>query len=222
MRTGRIIYYSDNIDGYTHAIAAMVRQFKPERIEVIFLSGPMIGSAPHRGREQSEFVERLHKRLADLGRFAQAYREAETVEIVPKPLLHDRVSDLFDGTDILDVTPVPKKLSVAIVAESLKNRTSRVFTLDWLARREMNKELFIGQDAYDYVDLTRIEQAATLRRSFSARANLLLAMMFVILLVGIASVLARWFPELSLANELLVAISVAVGFAGLVVAVRGT
>lgn len=83
MRVARIIYYSQQIDGYVHAIAAMVRQFHPNRIEVAFLNEPRLGTIPHRGREQSEFVDKLHSRLAQLGKDFQAYREAETIEIIP-------------------------------------------------------------------------------------------------------------------------------------------
>jgi hypothetical protein len=199
----------------------MMRQFKPEKIELVFLSDPTLGSAPHRGKEQAEFVENLHKRLAEIGEVAQAYREAENVEIVPKPLPHDQFDELLDGTDIIDVTPAPKKLSVAIVAACLKNQKSRVFTLDWLVRKKLGTTLIVGKDPYDYVDLTRLEQAAVLRRSFAARARLLIAMMAAILFIGVLSFSARWFPPLAVANEFLIAMSAGVGFAGLFIAVRG-
>jgi hypothetical protein len=42
-----------------------------------------------------------------------------------------------------------------------------------------------------------------------------------IFVVAALSILARWYPALAVANEVLVAVSVAAGFAGLYLAVRG-
>lgn len=221
MGTGRIVFYSPRVEAYVDAIAAMVQQFKPDRIEIAFLYGSDGSSVPHRGTEQSTFIQKLHAKLAEIGKAAQPYREAETIELVPRSFAQERTADLILGVDVLDVTTVPKKLSVEMVAASLQSGTPRVCALHWLSRFDGTRQLRIGYDPYDYVDLTRLEQALALRRSYAARARLLLAMGASIFAVAALSILARWVPVLAVANEVLVAVSVAAGFAGLYLAVRG-
>lgn len=221
MGIGRVVFYSPRVDAYVDAIAAMVQQHKPERIEIAFLYGNDGSTAPHRGREQSDFIQALHKKLAEIGAAAQPYREAETIELVPLSFSQDRTVDLIHGVDVLDVTTVPKKLSVETVTASLQNGVPRVCALHWLGRFDGTRQLRIGTDPYDYVDLTRLEQAIVLRRSYTARAGLLLSMGASIFVIAALSILARWFPVLAIANEALIVVSVAVSFAGLYLAVRG-
>lgn len=219
--TGRVVFFSPRVDAYVDAIAAMVQQYRPDRIEIAFLYGNDGSTAPHRGKDQSSFIQELHAKLADIGKAAQPYREAETTELVPRSFSQERTNELLVGVEVLDVTTVPKKLSVEMVAASLQTGAPRVCALHWLARFDGSRQLRISQDPYDYVDLTRLEQAVALRRSYAARAGLLLGMGASIFVVAVLSILARWFPALAVANEVLVAVSVAAGFAGLNLAVRG-
>lgn len=221
MGTGRIVFYSPNVEAYVDAIAAMVQQYRPERIEIAFLYGNDGSTAPHRGREQSTFIQNLHAKLAEIGEDAQPYREAETIELVPRSFSQEQTAELIRAVDILDVTTVPKKLSVEMVAASLQTGAPRVCALHWLSRYDGTRRLRISHDPYDYVDLTRLEQAVALRRSYAARAGLLLGMGASIFVVAALSILARWVPVFAVANEVLVAVSVAAGFAGLYLAVRG-
>mgnify|MGYP005850207427 CR=1 FL=1 len=221
MGTGRVVFYSPRVDAYVDAIAAMVQQYKPERIEIAFLYGSDGAAAPHRGREQSAFIQELHNKLAEVGRAAQPYREAETIELLPRSFSQERTVELIQGVDVLDVTTVPKKLCVEMVTASLQSGAPRVCPLHWLGRFDGRRQLRIGTDPYDYVDLTRLEQAVVLRRSYAARAALLLGMGAAIFAVAILSIAARWFPAFAVANEVLLAVSVATGFAGLYLAVRG-
>src|SRR5437867_1234114 len=104
----------------------MVQQHKPDRIEIAFLYGNDGSTAPHRGKEQSAFIKELHQKLAEIGKVAQPYREAETIELVPRSFSQEHTADLIDGVDVLDVTTVPKKLSVEMVAASLQAGAPRV------------------------------------------------------------------------------------------------
>lgn len=221
MGIGRLVYYSPKVDAYADAVVAMVQHHKPERIEIAFLYGSNVAAAPHRGKEQSTFIQTLHNRISEIGAAAPPYREAEFIELVPSSFSQDRLVELIQGVDVLDVTTVPKKLSVEMVTASLQFGATRVCSLHWLTRFDGKRQLRIGTDPYDYVDLTRLEQAVALRRSYAARAGLLVGMGAAIFIVAALSVAARWFPPLAVANEALIAISVATGFAGMYLAIRG-
>jgi len=218
---GRVIFYSPSVDPYADAIAAMIQQYRPERIEVAFLHSRDSMVALHRGKEQSQFIHDLHEKISEVGRELQSYREAESIEIVPRSFSQENMLNLIEKVDFVDVTTVSKKISVELVAASLQNRKTRVCALEWLGRFDGTRRLRIGRDPYDYVDLTRLEQAAALRRSYAARAGLLICMGAAIFFVAGVSIAARWFPKLAIANEVLIAVSVATGFAGLYLAVRG-
>jgi hypothetical protein len=219
--TGRVVFYSPRVDAYADAIAAMVQQYRPEKIEIAFLHGNDNPTSPHRGAEQSEFIQELHAKLANIGTLAQPYQEAATTVLVPCSFSQERTSELLVGVDVLDVTTVPKKLSIEIVAASLQTGAPRVCALHWLARFDGKRQLRIGLDPYNYVDLTRLEQTVALRRSYVARARLLLGMGASIFVVAALSISARWFPALEMANEALRAVSVAAGCAGLWLATLG-
>lgn len=217
----RIVACSPEVESYVDIIAALVQQYRPDRIELAFPHGELTADAPERGRAQSAFVATLHQRLLDVGKEFQPYREAEGVEIVPRAFPQHDQSSLLQHASIVDVTAAPKKLSVELVAESLQRGHPRVCALHWLGRIERGRRFRVGHDPYQYVDLTALERTAALRRSYAARAQLLRGMGVAICTVASVAILARWYPRLAFANDVLLAVSVAAGFAGLYVAVRG-
>jgi len=221
MRIARLVYYSPNIEPYADSIAAVVQQYRPDRIEIAFPDMRSGGSIPHRGREQSEFIKDLHTKLSAIGNDVQCYRVGETIEIIPISCSENDPGSILQGATVVDVTTIPKKLSVEIVAAALKSGSTRVCALTWLSIIKGKDRLRVGKDAYDYIDLTRLEETADLKRSYAARATLLISMGAVILLVSLLAVLSHWVPELSIANEILISVSVAAGFAGLYTSVKG-
>lgn len=222
MRIARLVYYSPKIEPYADSIAAVVQQYRPDRIEIAFPDTHTGASIPYRGREQSVFIKDLHTKLREIGDDLQCYRVAETIEIVPIPCSQNDVSSILRGTTVVDVTTVPKKLAIEIVAAALKSGRTRVCALTWLSiiKREEDR-LRVGKDAYDYIDLTRLEETADLKRSYAVRATLLVSMGVVILIISLLAFLSRWLPQLSIAKEILISVSVAAGFAGLYIAVKG-
>lgn len=221
MSTGRILYYSNNIDSYVDVIAAMSQQYRTKKIELAFIFLDGSSDIPNIGKAQSDTISEIYKLLKSLGQHFPAYRIAESIEIVPMSFSDENVDKIIQGSDIIDVTTTPKKLSVQIVAGSIQTGKKRICALHWLSKFEKNKRFRIGRDAYDYVDLTRLERTASLRRSHASRASLLLSMGAAICAVSVLSFISKWHPNLAVANEALLAISVAAGFAGLYIAVKG-
>jgi hypothetical protein len=220
MSIARLIYYSPRIESYADIIAAIVQQYHPDRIEIAFPDARMASSVPYRGREQSEFIENLHRTLSIMGKDHSCYGAAETIEIIPMSCNEDNKPSILQGADVVDVTTIPKKLSVELVAAALKCGRPRVCALTWLSKIKSGERLIIGKDRYDYIDLTRLEETAQLRRSYAARATLILSIGSVFFGVCVIAALSQWVPQLSPVNMALVPLSVAAGIAGLLVAVR--
>lgn len=220
MRVARLVYYSPNVDTYVDSIAAIMQHYRPERIEIAFPDARYVARVLNRGHEQADFITLVHDHLSLIGKDLQIYRAAETMEITPKQSGEDVIVSLLENTDLVDITAVPKKLAVEIVSAALKRGSTKVCTLDWLVPIEGPVRLRVGRDPYDYVDLTTLDQTGELRHSYRTHASLLIGMGLGVLGVSLLSVVSRWIPVLAVANEVLVAFSVAAGFAGLYIAVK--
>ncbi len=118
----------------------------------------------------------------------------------------------------VDVSAAPKDLAINVISNALRYGGPPVFYVKWLTKFEPGKRNRIGNDPYVYEDLTKLDEARILSRSYRSQSFLLL---FLLLLVGIIAILAgasHWWSQLRIFNEILATISIVAGFVGLLMA----
>lgn len=216
----RVLVFNPNADSCADSIAAVLRHSRPKRIEVWFVQSEQNPNVPVPGLQQQDFVQEVHQAIVQRSVDSQAYAAAQHITIATgESVGPDNVEQALAGASGVDVTGLPKELSLNLVAASLMGAGTPVFAVRWLTRFEPGHRHRIGTQPYIYEDLVQLPKARTLRRAFRARAHVLAAVGVVIFLVAAAAVLSNWFPALKPVSEILNALSVAAGFAGLWIAV---
>lgn len=216
----RVLVFNPHAESCADSVAAVLRHSQPRRIEVWFVQSEQNPNVPILGLQQQEFVQRVHQVISLLSADSPAYAAALHVTIsTGESVRPDNIEQVLHGACGVDVTALPKEISLNLVAASLMGAGTPVFAVRWLTKFEQGPRHRIGSQPYVYEDLVQLPKARTLRRAFRARAHVLASIGGVIFLVAAAAVLSNWFPALKPVSEILNAVSVAAGFAGLWIAV---
>lgn len=216
----RVLVFNPHVESCADSIAAVLRHSRPTRVEIWFVQSEQNPNVPVPGLQQQDFVQSVHQAIVQLSADSPAYSAAQHITIATgESVRPDNVEQALHGAAGIDVTGLPKEISLNLVAASLMGSGTPVFAVRWLTKFEPGTRHKIGVQPYVYEDLIQLPKARTLRRAFRARAHVLASVGVVIFLVATTAVLANWFPTLKPISEILNAISVAAGFAGLWIAV---
>lgn len=220
-RVVRIVGFSEKEETYMDIIAAMNREFQPDKIEIAFIASEQNPDQPERGKSQSEFVTKLYRSLHELGKEFSAYSPCENIQIIAEDIRRDQVNTVLHDVIAVDVTAAPKDIAINVISNALRYGNPPVYYVKWLTKFQ-GKRNRIGEDGYVYEDLTQLDEARQLSRAYRSQSYILLAL---ILLVGVFAILAglsHWYPKLAIFNNILSIISVVAGFAGLFTALLHT
>lgn len=218
-RIARIIGFSENEQTYIDIIAALQRQFQPDKVEIVFVASEQNPEQPEKGRKQSAFVSRLHDAIHDLSKDHEAYIPCECVPLTVENIRRDELSSIFNDVMAVDVSAAPKDLAINAISNSLRYGGPPIYYVKWLTKFEPGKRNRIGKDPYVYEDLTKLDEARLLSNSYRSQSFLLLALVLLVALFAILAGLSHWYKGLSIFNEILAITSIVAGFAGLFMAV---
>jgi hypothetical protein len=215
-----VLVFNPHAESCADSIAAVLRHSQPRRIEIWFVQSEQNPNVPVPGLQQQEFLQRVHQAISQLSTDSPAYAAALHMTIsTGESVRPDNVEQALHGASGVDVTSLPKEISLNLVAASLMGAGTPVFAVRWLTKFEPGTRHRVGSQPYVYEDLVKLPKARTLRRAFRARAHVLASVGIVIFLVATAAALSNWLPALKPISEILNAVSVAAGFAGLWIAV---
>lgn len=216
----RVLVFNPHAESCADSIAAVLRHCRPNRVEVWFVQSEQNPDVPVPGIQQQDFVQRVHQAIVQLSDVSPAYAAAQHMTIsTGESVRPDNIERTLHRAMGVDASSLPKEISLNLVAASLMSVSTPVFAVRWLTKFEPGLRHRIGVQPYVYDDLTQLPKARTLRRAFRARAHVLAAVGIVIFFIAAAAVLSNWFPALKPISEILNAVSVAAGFAGLWIAV---
>ncbi|KPA14931.1 conserved hypothetical protein, membrane [Candidatus Magnetomorum sp. HK-1] len=218
-RIVRILGFSGKEDTYLDIIAAIQGHFQPEKIEIIFVASEQNPDQPDKGFQQSQFVNKLHSKLSDIAKEHSAYKSCESIPLTAENIRRDEVNTILLGVLAVDVTAAPKDLAINLISNALRYGEPPVYYVKWLTKFERGKQNRIGTDPYVYEDLTKLDEARLLSRSYRSQSYLLLSLLLVVCIIAIIAGSSRWYPSLDIFNDILSIISIAAGFVGLMMAV---
>ena len=204
---------------YIDIIAALQRHLQPDKIEIIFVASEQNPEQPEKGREQSAFVSRVHEAIHKLAKDHSAYAPCENVPLTIDNIRRDEFCSILNTVMAVDVSAAPKDLAINAISNALRYGGPPIYYVKWLTKFEPGKRNRIGEDPYVYEDLTKLDEARLLSRSYRSHSFLLLALVLIIGVFAILSGLSHWFPVLRVFNEVLAITSIVAGFAGLFMAV---
>lgn len=220
-RLVRIIGYSEKEDTYVDIIAAIQRQLRPDKIEIIFVESEQTPGLPEKGRQQSAFANRIHELINGMATELEAYKVCESIPLVIESARRDELNEILENVIAVDVTAAPKDLAINAISNALRHGGPPIYYIKWLTKFE-GKRNRIGTDPYQYEDLTKLDEARALSKSYRTQAVILLSLVLIVAALAIVAVFSRWYPTLRIFNDVLAVISVVAGFAGLIIAIYQT
>lgn len=220
-RIARIIGYSEKPETYVDIITAIQRQLQPDKIEIIFVASEQVPGTPVKGRQQSVFTNVIYESIHEVSSQYEAYKACEGVQITIEEARRDELSSILEGALAVDVTAAPKDLAINAISNALRFGGPPIYYMKWLTKFN-GKRNRIGVDPYQYEDLTKLDEARALSRSYRTQSITLLALVLIVAVLAIVAVLSRWYPPLRVFNDVLSIISVVAGFAGLIIAIYQT
>lgn len=209
----RVVVVSPNVESYADACAALVNVFNPSKIEISFLEIEDEPKQPTRGEERSSFVAEIREKINEIARSHEAYRLCKSAQIVEGDAYNQKqLSLLVASSDLIDVTAVPKDISVALVAESIMGSGVPILAVRWIGKLSKNTRNRIGSAPYKYQDLCELPRTQKLRQSYRQRTHVVAGIGVAIFAIAGLSILSQWFPALGVAEKMLTSVSVAAGF----------
>lgn len=216
----KVVVVSPNAESYADACAALVNVFNPDKIEITFLEIEDEPKQPTRGEKRSAFVSEIREKINEISKSHEAYRLCKAAQIVEGDAYNQKqLSLLASDADMVDVTGVPKDLSVALVAESIMGAGVPILAVRWIGKLTKGTRNRIGSAPYKYQDLCELPRAQKLRQSYRQRTHVVAGIGIAIFVIALLSILSQWYPALGVAEKMLTSVSVAAGFAGLWLAV---
>lgn len=186
-RIARVIGFSEKEATYVDIIAALQGHMQPDKIEIVFVASEQNPEQPDKGIKQSAFVNRLHEMIFELAKEYPAYKPCENIPLTVENIRRDEINSILVGVSAVDVSAAPKDLAINVISNALRYGGPSIFYVKWLTKFEPNKRNRIGNDPYVYEDLTKLDEARLLSRSYRSQSFLLL---FLVLLVGVIAILA--------------------------------
>lgn len=217
-RIVRIVGFSENEVVYADIVAAIQRQLQPDKIEIVFVASEQDPNQPEKGRKQSAFVSRLHDLIHELSKRHSAYRPCENIPLTVDNIRREEINNIPLGVMAVDVSAAPKDIAISVISNALRYGGPPVYYVKWLTKFEPGKRNRIGEDPYVYEDLTKLDEARLLSRSYRSQSFLLLILVIMVGIFAILAGLSHWVPALKIFNEILAITSIVAGFAGLFIA----
>ncbi|UZJ37731.1 hypothetical protein [Prosthecochloris sp. SCSIO W1103] len=218
-RVARIIGFSENEATYIDSIAALQRHLQPDKIEIVFVDSEQNPELPEKGRKQSAFIKRLHDAIHALAKEYSAYSPCESVTLSVENIRRDELNSILNNVMAVDVSAAAKDLAINTISNALRYGGPPIYYVKWLTKFEPGKRSRIGEDPYVYEDLTKLDEARLLSRSYRSQSFLLLALVLTIAVFAVLAGLSHWLEQLRVFNEILAITSIVAGFAGLFMAV---
>lgn len=214
-RVIRIVGFSEKEETYMDVIAAIHRQFQPDKIEIVFVASEQNPEQPDKGRSQAAFIKRLHDSIHELAVTYPAYSPCEHIPITIENIRRDEINSILCGVVAVDVTAAPKDIAINVISNALRHGGPSIYYVKWLTKFEKGKRNRIGEDSYSYEDLTKIDEARQLSQAYRSQSTILLSLIILVAIFAILAGLSHWYKQLSIFNEILATISVVAGFIGL-------
>lgn len=211
----KVVGFSEKEETYMDVIAAIHRQFQPDKIEIVFIASEQNPEQPDKGRAQAGFIKRLHDSIHELAIKHPAYSPCEYIPITIENIRRDEINTVLYGTLAVDVTAAPKDVAIDIIANALKYGGPPVYYVKWLTKFELGKRNRIGEDSYSYEDLTKLDEARQLSQAYRTQSFTLLLLIVLVAVFAVLAGLSHWYKQLSIFNDILAIISVVAGFVGL-------
>lgn len=218
-RVARVIGYSEEVATYVDIIAALQRQLQPDKVEIVFVASEQSPDQPEKGRKQSSFISRLHDAIHELAKDFSAYSPCENTPLTAENIRRDELNSILQDVMAVDVSAAPKDLAINVISNALRYGGPPIYYVKWLTKFEPGKRNRIGEDPYVYEDLTKLDEARLLSRSYRSQSFLLLGLVLMVAVFAILAGLSHWVPILNFFNEILAITSIIAGFAGLFLAV---
>jgi hypothetical protein len=220
-RIARIIGYSETPETYIDIIAAIQRQLQPDKIEIIFIDSEQMPGMPEKGKQQSAFAHEIHNSIDKISATYDAYKACGGVQISIESARRDQLNSLLEGVLAVDVTAAPKDLAINTISNSLRFGGPPIYYIKWLTKFS-GKRNRIGVDPYHYEDLTKLDEARALSKSYRIQSITLLTLILMVAVLAMIAVASSWYPFLVVFKDVLSVISVVAGFAGLIIAIYQT
>lgn len=220
-RIVKVVGFSEKPETYVDIIVALQRQLQPDEIKITFVASEQMTKTPSQGREQTVFANEIHDLLLDVSKNHIAYKNCDRIQINTDEIRREELNVIFEDTLAVDVTAAPKDLAINVIANSLRYGGPPIYYIKWLTKFS-GKRNRIGVDPYYYEDLTRLEEARILSKSYRTQTITLLAMILIVAFLAIVAIFSKWYPPLGVFNDVLSVISVVAGFTGLIIAVYQT
>ena len=179
-RVARVIGYSEEVATYVDIIAAIQRQIQPDKVEIVFVASEQSPDQPEKGRSQSAFISRLHEAIHDIAQDFSAYSPCENIPLTVENIRRDEINFILRDAIAVDVTAAPKDIAINVISNALRYGGPPIYYVKWLTKFEYGKRSRIGKDPYVYDDLTKLDEARLLSRSYRSQSFLLLGLVLMV------------------------------------------